>query len=95
MKLRARAKRLKWAASRHPAMAPLPPGSWFVNVPPSIAYDLALNADQTAIVSWGRQSGKATIIKAMRGNLLGEVCGVKIRSTTPEGHKRDVSARHQ
>jgi hypothetical protein len=49
MKLRQRARLLKWAASRHPAMA-WPAGSWFVDVPPMIAYDLAKDPDATAIV---------------------------------------------
>ena len=43
MKQRRRAKRLKWAASKHPAMY-WPAGSWFVDVPPVVAVDLRASA---------------------------------------------------
>lgn len=39
MKMRRRAKRLKTAASKHPAMV-WPEGSWFVDVPPMPLYDI-------------------------------------------------------
>lgn len=41
MKLRAQARRLKWAASKHPAMRRMPPGSWFVELPSSWLPDLS------------------------------------------------------
>ena len=62
MKQRTRTRRLKLAASKHPAMAPLPHGSWFLEVPPSMAYDLAARPDTTVVTEL--RNGEIVFIRA-------------------------------